>query len=450
VREDVAATDVERRAALVARSAVEPPPLPWELTHGPAFERRVSVDGFLLGPDAAPLLPSSLATVRHAPKSAAADARLTGLGWTDEVTLEHGLTGTRWAVSGRWAPPALSARAAPVGLGGPVIAEGGEGAVSAPRGAWRASGLIGGPLAAGRLGAVVSLEANGVGLPAVEPGLAGGGRARQTLSFTTTWVPGEAGRLSLLVLAGRRTESPDCFRCTDAAARVHRELAAFAGLGWAHALGSGTGLELRLGAEHRSASASARAAPTGPSHLDLSSWVTDGAPGSLRPDLGASILDETRTRLQLAAGLHSVLGLQRLEGGLDVRLDTGRSVAELPGEVRFLDRGAPCGDAGTAGCSFRVDVAPAEVQSRGWALGGYLEDTLRLGDLTLRTGVRLDAAQAGGGEASTGLRLGVGPRLALAWNVAGAGRHWLLVHAGRSHDPERTPSSPAPSSRCSA
>jgi len=425
-----------RGAALGAGSVQQPPPLPRELAHGPPFERRVSVDGFLLGPDPAPLLPSLLATAHHAPASAAADTRLTGLGWTDEVTLEHGLAEARWALSGRWAPPALSARAAPVGLGGPVVAEGGEGAVSAPRGAWRASGLLGGPLAGGRLGAVVSLEANGVGLPAVEPGLASGGRARQTLALTTTWNPGEADRLSLLVLAGRRTESPDCFRCTEPAARVDRELAAFAGLGWAHALGTWAGLELRLAAEHRSRAAEARSTPSGPSHLDLSSWVTDGAPGPVGPDLAASTLDEAQTRLQLVAGLHTVLGLQRLEAGVDARVDTGRSTAQVPGGVRFLDRAGACHHVETAGCAFRIEVAPADVQSRGWTLSAHLADTLRLGEVTLRAGVRLDTAQATAGEATTGLRLGVGPRLALAWNVGGAGRHWLLAHAGRSHDAE--------------
>ncbi len=416
-----------------------PPPLPRELTHGPAFERRVSVDGFLLGPDAAPLLPSFLATVHHSATSAAADARLTGLGWTDEVTLEHGLTGARWAVSGRWAPPALSARPAPVGLGGAVVADGGEGAVSAPRGAWRTSGLLGGPLAGGRIGAILSLEATGVGLPPAEPGLAGGGRARQTLAFNATWLPGAAERLSLLVLAGRRTESPDCFRCTDLAARLDRELAAFAGLGWAHAFGGSGGLELRVSAEQRNASAGARSAPAAPSHLDLSRWVTDGAPGALGPDLAASTFDAARTRLRLSAALHAALGVQRLEGGLEARLDTGWSAAEVPGGVRFLDRGAPCGDAETAGCAFRVEVTPTAVQSRGWALGSYLEDALHLGELTLRAGLRLDAAQASAGEVTTGLRLGVGPRLLLAWDIGGTGRHWLLVHAGRSHDAELQP-----------
>lgn len=434
--EDLADVGVERGAAALARSGTEPPPLSRELTQGPAFERRISVDGFLLGPEAAPLLPSFVATVRRAPVSAAADARLSGLGWTEEIGLEHGLTGGHWALSGRWAPPALSARAAPVGLGGPVVADAAEGAVSAPRGAWSASGLLGGPLAGGRLGAVVSLEATGVGLPAVEPGLAAGGRARQTLAFTTTWIPGEADRLSLLILAGRQTESPDCFRCTDAAARLDRELAAFAGLTWAHGFEGGMGLELRLAAEHRARSAGARSEPVGPSHLDLSSWVTDGAPGPLAPDLGASTLDETGTRLQLGAGLRSVLGLQRLEGGVEARMDTSQSALSVPGGVHFLDRGGPCRDGETSGCVFRVEVAPTDVESRGWTLGARLEDTLQLGDLALRAGFRLDAAQAGGGGTSTGLRLGVGPRLALVWNVAGEGRHWLLLHAGRSHDPE--------------
>src|SRR5262249_46739763 len=45
----------------------------------------------------------------------------------------------------------------------------------------------------------------------------------------------------------------------------------------------------------------------------------------------------------------------------------------------------------------------------------------------------------GAQESGTGLRLGIGPRLLLAWDIAGSGRHWLLVHAGRSHETETDP-----------
>ncbi len=403
----------------------------------PAFEREISVDGFRLGPEPWPLVPPALAQTQRGWISAASDVRLTGLGWTEEVSLEHGLTTPRWAVSGRWAPPALSARPAAVGLGGPAVAEGPEGvAVAAPRGAWRASGLLGGPLVRGRLGAVLSLEATGLGMPATEPGLATGGRARQTVAFTTTWLPSAEDQLGLLVLAGRRTESPDCFRCTDAAARLDRELAVLAGLSWRHAFAAGAGLELRLSAEQRTASAGARTPPPGPSHLDLSTWVTDGAPGPLWPDVGASALDASRTRVQLASRVHSVLGAQRVEGGLEARVETGQSELSVPEGMRFLDRGGRCADGETSGCAFRVEVAPARVQARGWTLGAHLEDAIQLGDLGLRVGVRLDAGQAGAGDTSTGLRLGVGPRLALGWNVGGDGRHWFLLYAGRSHDLE--------------
>ncbi|HEY3586951.1 MAG TPA: hypothetical protein VGK85_07360, partial [Myxococcaceae bacterium] len=159
------------------------------------------MDGFHLSSGARALLPASLAVISRAWIPAAADARLSGLGWTDTLALEHGLHAPRWAVAGRWAPPALSARPAAVGLGGPVVSDGVDGAVSAPRGAWHVSGLLGGPMAGGRLGAVLSLDASGLGLPATEPGLASGGRARQGLVLVTTWLPGALDQLSLLLLA---------------------------------------------------------------------------------------------------------------------------------------------------------------------------------------------------------------------------------------------------------
>jgi hypothetical protein len=417
-----------------------PPALPWGLRQPASFEREVSIDGFRLSPDPGVLLPPFLAVGARTWTSAASDARLGGLGWTETLALDRGLHALRWAVSGRWAPPALSARPATVGLSGPVVADGVEGPASAPRGAWRASGILGGPLATGRLGAVLSVEASGVGLPATEPGLAGGGRARQVLALTLTWLPGARDRLSLLVLAGRRTESPDCFRCTDAAARVDRELAGLAGITWEHVLAPGVGLALRLSAEHRNVSASARAPSDEPGRLDLSTWISDGAPGPLAPSLGsASTLEASSTRLQLSTSLHVLLGAQRLEGGLEGRLDSAARALSLPSGTRFLDRGSPCSEGDVAGCAFRIDVDPVQTSSRGWSLAAWLEDALRLGDLGLRAGVRLEAGQAGDDAVTTGLRLGIGPRLALAWNLGGEGRHWLLLHAGRSHDTELQP-----------
>ena len=397
------------------------------------------MDGFQLSSGAGALLPSSLVLVSRAWIPAAADARLSGLGWTDSLILEHGLHTLRWAVAGRWAPPALSARPAPVGLAGPVVADGLEGAAAAPRGAWRTSGVLGGPVAGGHLGVVLSLDASGAGLPAAEPGLAGGGQSRQALTVGTTWLPGTLDRISLLVLAGRRTESPDCFRCTEAAARLDRELALFAGLGWVHVLGTSAGIELRLSAEHRGASAGARAPSDAPSRLDLSRWLTDGAPGALGPDTGASTLDETRSRIRLSSVVHVAVGPQRIEGGVEGWIDSGHRTLSLPGGVRFLDHGPGCRDGETEECAYRVDVADVETAPGGWTFAAHLQDSVRLGPFTLRPGVRLDVAQASAGVSSTGLRLGLGPRLLLAWDVVGEGRHWILAHAGRSHDPDLLP-----------
>jgi len=294
-------------------------------------------------------------------------------------------------------------------------------------------------MAGGRLGAVLSLDASGVGLPAAEPGLSSGGRARQALSLGTTWLPGAQDRLSLLVLAGRRTESPDCFRCTEAAARLEREFSAFAGLGWVHALGPGAGLELRLSAEHRNATAAARSPADAPSRLDLSRWLTDGAPGSLGPETRASTLEEARTRLRLSANLHSVLGPQRLEGGIEGWIDSGHRALSLPGGVRFLDRGPGCPDGKTEECAYRVDVAGVDTAPGGWSFAAHLQDAVRLGDVSVRPGLRLDVSQASAGDSSTGVRLGLGPRLALAWDVGGEGRHWVLAHAGRAYDADPVP-----------
>jgi hypothetical protein len=421
---------------LDAPLAAAPPSLPWTLLQPLPFERELSIDGFRLSPDPRALLPPFLAVASRAWISASSDARLSGLGWTEALRLDHGLVAPRWAISGRWAPPALSARPAPVGVAGPIVAEGIDGAVSAPRGAWRASGVLGGPLSAGRLGAMLSLDASGVGLPATEPGLAAGGRSRQTLALTTHWLPGASDRLFLLVLAGRRTESPDCFRCTETAARLDRELALLAGIGWAHALAPGASLELRLSLEHRSAAAAGSGPADAPSRLDLSRWITDGAPGPLAADVGASTLAETRSRVRLDASAHAVLGPQRLDAGVEGWLDGGRRALSLPAGVRFLDRGPGCPAGQTEECAYRVEVDRLDTAPAAWAVAAHLEDALRLGDLSVRLGLRLDAAEASVAESSTGLRLGLGPRLSLAWNPGGDGRHWLLAHAGRSHQPD--------------
>src|SRR5262249_21152024 len=163
------------------------------------------------------------------------------------------------------------------------------------------SGLLGGPLLAPGLAVGLALEATGVSFPAPEPGLAGGGRARQTLTLTTTWLPAGSDRLQLPVVAGRGTGAPDRVRCTHPGRRVDQALAAFAGLSWAHRLGRAGGLEVRLSGEHRREAAAPRTPTPAASHLNLTTWITAGAPGPLAPDLDASTLDGAWTRVQLAA-----------------------------------------------------------------------------------------------------------------------------------------------------
>ena len=86
-----------------------------------------------------------------------------------------------------------------------------------------------------------------------------------------------------------------------------------------------------------------------------------------------------------------------------------------------------------------MDVAEADTTPRGWSFAAHLQDSLRLAELTVRPGVRLDVSQASAGDATTGVRLGLGPRLALAWDVGGEGRHWILAHAGRTYDADPLP-----------
>lgn len=407
-----------------------------ELTIGPSFEHAHRLDGFELLPGPEPLLPPFLGVASRSFGTAAADARVGGLGWTDRLDLSFDRAAGRWAIDARWAPAFLSAAPATVGLAGAIVADGPEAAgVAAPRSAWRAGGTLGGPLAGGRLGLALSFDAEDLVRPPVEKGLATGRFNRQTLALSGELGAGADDSVQLTLVARRQRDSPACFRCTEAAARKDTVLGGLLGLRWRHRWGEGSALELRTGLEHRREAADALRPGEALSHLDLTTWKTDGAPGALGLDSPESTLASGRTRFSLGASATLQLGAQTLQLGLEGTFDRDARSAWVPGGLRFLDRGGPCTDGSGMGCAFRLQLERQDLDASAWTLAGYAQDEAMLAPgLRLRAGVRLELGQGGAENSGTGLRLGIGPRLALAWDLGTQGRQWLVAHAGRSHD----------------
>jgi len=407
-----------------------------ELALGPEFEHVHRLDGFELLPGPDPLLPPFLGVASRSLVAAAADSRVGGLGWTDGLELSSDRAVGRWGIEARWAPAFLSAAPATVGLAGAIVADAADAAaVASPRSAWRAGGTLGGPLAGGRLGLSLSVDAEALVRPPVEPGLATGGFARQTLALSGEWEAGADDTVRLTLMARRQHETPACFRCTEMAARQDDGLGALLGLRWRHRWGERSALELRAGVEHRREAAEAVQPGDGLSHLDLTSWKTDGAPGALGVDDPESRLASSLTRLSLGGATILELGGHSLQLGLEGMLDRLARSAWVPGSLRFLDRGELCTDGSGAGCAFRLQLDRQDLDASAWTLAGYAQDEALLAPgLRLRAGLRLELGQGAAEGWGTGLRLGIGPRLALAWDLGTEGRQWLVAHAGRSHD----------------
>jgi len=411
-----------------------PPPVPPELIPALWFEHRLQVDGWTLVPELDRLRPPRTGIARRSWDLAISDARLGGLGWTERLETRSGIDGLHWALDARWAPPLLSASPAAVGLGGAVIAEGPEGAaVAAPRSSWHGAGLLAGPLGPS-FGLALAFEALGTGLPAPQPGLAAGHRAAQKLLLGATFLPGARDTVSLTLLGLRHTESPDCFRCTEAAARQVTGLDLGGTLRWRHRLEPGE-LEVHAGLEVRRQDAGAVRAEAGASVLDLSTWITDGAPGPLDPSTGASAESTQRSRLGGGASLELPVAAHLLLAGVEATLDRFHGARWTPGGQRLVNRNGPCDPDGRSGCAFRVMVDAVDVPAQAWAVAAYLQDSAVLAPgFHARLGLR---AELGAGEADgtgTGTRIGLGPRLALSWDVGNRGTHWLISQAGRSHD----------------
>jgi hypothetical protein len=305
--------------------------------------------------------------------------------------------------------------------------------VAAPRASWRGTGPWG-PLAPS-FGLSLALDAVGVGFPAPESGLASGSRSRQRGLLEATLLISEHDALTFTVLGTRTTESPDCFRCTEAAARQTTTLGLGGGLRWRHRFTGGAELQGHAGLEMRWREARALGGGERPSTLDLASWVTDGAPGPLETAIAASAEASQRGRLETGADLHLPLGRHLVEVGAEAALDRLQLARWTPGGERLVNVDGGCDAADSSGCAFRLLVDPLDLSARAWTVSGYLQDSAALAaGLTVRVGLRLDLGAADAEGAATGARLALGPRLALRWDVGRRGAHWILAEAGRSHD----------------
>ena len=413
-----------------------PPSVPRELIPALWFEHRLEVDGWTVLSELDRLRPPRPGVARRSWDLAVSDARLGGLGWTERLATRSGVDGLHWVLDASWAPSFLSTPPAAVGLGGAVIAEGPEGAaVAAPRSAWHGGGLLSGPLGPS-LGLLLALEAQGSALPAPEPGLAAGSRGAQRLLLGTRLLASDRDVLSLTLLGLRSTESPDCFRCTDAAARQRTALGLGGSLRWIHRLDRGE-LEAHAGLELRWVDAGAVNGTAIPSALDLTTWITDGAPGPLEPSLGASAESIHRSRIGAGASAELPVAAHRLQLGAEASLQRLRATRWTPGGERQVNRGGPCDPADPSGCAFRVTLDAVDVPAQAWAVAAYFQDSARLAPgLEAQLGLRAELGAAEAEEAATGARLGLGPRLALTWDVGNRGTHWLIAQAGRSHDLE--------------
>jgi hypothetical protein len=281
----------------------------------------------------------------------------------------------------------------------------------------------------------LSVDAEDLVRPPVEPGLASGHFDRQTLALSGEMEAGANDSVLLTLVARRQRDTPACFRCTEAAARRDDVLGGLLGLRWRHRWGEGSALELRAGMEHRRESAGALQPGQTLSHLDLSTWKTDGAPGALGLDAPESTLASGRSRFSLGAAATLQIGRHRLQVGLDGTFDRDARSAVVPGGLRYLDRDGPCAGGSGPGCAFRLEVDRQDLDASAWTLASYAQDEALLAPgLRLRAGIRLELGQGAAESSGTGVRLGLGPRLALAWDLGTQERQWLVAHAGRSHD----------------
>jgi hypothetical protein len=335
----------------------------------------------------------------------------------------------------RWAPAFLAA-APSAAAGGSAAVEGTPDAPP-PDPAWRAlraSLALGGPLVPDLVALTGSaqLARRAHRAPDLRSAPSTEGSEQGTLRLTFGARPGT--RVTLGLLIGHARREPLCRRCDAASAGEEESSEASLSFTLEQPLGPVALLLLASGGVGRTGVGPA-APSSAPSHTDLSTGWTSGAPGRLAPDVPWSRVTTREQRgdahLRLAGG-DGVLGWK---AGLQLAVERGLREGAVPGGMRFLDDGAPCTLEQTAGCLARVAVSPGTDLATSLRLGAYAQLAWTpLPPLTVWLALRLDAGRLSLPGGPSPWLTGLGPRATLAWDVAGSGRHVLVLHAGRAHE----------------
>jgi len=375
------------------------------------------------------------AVVRVEPRAGAGDAEQPGFRPTllvDTLRADSALTAQAEV---RWAPAFLAAAPA-ANPGGPAAV---ESALDAPPNpAWRAlraSVALGGPLVAEAVALAGAAQVARRGHRPLEPGSAPGadGREEGTLRLTIGRLPGT--RVTLGLAFGHDRREPLCRRCDAASASAEDGSEARAALALEQPLGHQTSLLVQASGALGWSDLSAAGPPPGASHTDLSTGWTSGAPGRVSADVPWSALSTRQRRGEVALRLTGGDGALSWKTGAQVALERAVRQGSIPGGVRFLDLGGPCTEGRSEGCLARLEVAPGRDVGASLRLGAFAQVAFRpVPPLTVWLGLRLEAGRLTVPGGPSPWLAGAGPRVTLAWDAAGDGRHLLLLHAGRAHE----------------
>ena len=398
----------------------------------------VRVDGSPAGRAAAqgadlPVPEAAVDSVRV--RAGAGDAEQTGFHSALEVETLRADDGLIARSELRWAPAFLAA-APSAAVGGSAAVEGTPDAPP-PDPAWRAlraSVALGGPLVPELVGLIGSVQLARRAHRALDVRSAPSaeGSEQGTLRLTVGRRPGTGVTLGLLLGHARR--EPLCRRCDAASAAREESSEASLSLSLEQPLGPVALLFLASGGLGRTGIGPAATGMV-PSRTDLSTGWTSGAPGRVAPDVPWSRVTTRELRGDAHLRLSGDGGLLGWKAGLQLAVERGLREGTVPGGVRYLDDGAPCTLEQTTGCLARVEVSPGTDVASSLRLGAYAQVAWTpVPPLTVWLGLRLDAGRLGLPGAPSTWLTGLGPRATLAWDVAGAGRHVLVLHAGRAHE----------------
>jgi len=375
------------------------------------------------------------AVIRVEPRAGAGDVEEPGFRPTLRVETLRADAALTARAEVRWAP-AFLATAPSAAPGAPAAVEGTPDAPP-PDPAWRAlraSLALGGPVVPGAFAAAGSAQLARRAHRPLDPRSfpSNDGTELGTLRLTLGALP--ATRLTLgLVLAHERRE-PLCRRCDTAAASRYEATDATLSLALEQLLGR-MSLLLQASAGLAWSDIQPVQPSLAPSHTDLSTGWTSEAPGRIAPELPWSVLATREQRggahLRLSGG-DVALGWKV---GVQLSLERARREGSVPGGARFLDDGPGCTPVPTGGCLARLEVLPGAGTAESFRVGTYAQLTWTpLPALSLWLGLRIDAGRLALPDGPSAWLTGIGPRVALAWEVAGSGRHVLVVHAGRAHE----------------